>query len=118
MQTFGEIDGVPVEFTQHALRRMVEMSITADEVKKIILDPEEVYTSRKYPDAVNHRCGRYAMAFKVDALTGRYVVLTVLYSSNAEWLRAQQEGALSGDRSYRPVISMLRKEASRVKQGL
>lgn len=96
MQQYGEIEGVPIAFTNHALSRMVDMEMTAHEIKKLILEPEEIFESRKYPGEVNHRRGEFAMAFCRDEESGRYVVKTVLYSTKAAWLKAERDGHLEG----------------------
>lgn len=98
---YGEIEGVPVEFTRHAIQRMLEMEITADEVRRLILNPEEVYDSKKYPGSVCHRRGRFSMAFRLDEGRGRYVVTTLLFATQREWLRADREGMLGDDRALR-----------------
>lgn len=98
MQNCGEIEGVPVAFTHHALQRLVEMELTPNEIKKLILEPEEIFTSRKYPEDICHRRGEYTMAFCREVAQGKYIVKTVLYGSKAAWLKAQRDGKLGEGR--------------------
>lgn len=98
MQQHGEINGVPVAFSNHALTRMVEMELTANQVKKLLLEPEQVYESRKYPDDICHRYGEHSMAICLDRESGRYVVRTVLYATKAAWLKAERDGMLGEGR--------------------
>lgn len=98
---FGEIGGVPVEFTRHALQRMLEMEITPDQIRKLILEPEDVYDSIKYPDSTYHRRGDHSVAFRLDETKGRYVICTVLFSTKAAWLKADRDGMLGPDRPLR-----------------
>lgn len=98
MQQYGEIEGVPVAFTNHALKRMVEMEVPPQEVKKLILNPEAVYTTRAYPDSVCHSYGEHTMVFRLDEETKRYVVITVLYATKAAWMKARRDGKLGDGR--------------------
>lgn len=92
MRMCGEVEGVPLAFTNHALRRLVEMELTPEEIKKLILEPEEVYESKKYPGDKYHRLGDHALAFRQE--DGMYIVKTALYSTTAAWLKAERDGKL------------------------
>ena len=92
MRMCGEVEGVPLAFTNHALRRLVEMELTPEEIKKLILEPEEVYESKKYPGDICHRLGDHALAFRQE--DGMYIVKTALYSTTADWLKAERDGKL------------------------
>lgn len=92
MNRCGELEGVPLIFTDHALKRLVEMELTPSEIKKLILEPEEVYESKKYPGDICHTRGEHTLAFRLDE--GQYVVKTALYSTTAAWLKAERDGKL------------------------
>lgn len=94
MKNVGEINGVEIAFTNHALTRMVEMELTVHEIKRLIFEPEEIFTSRKYPGEVSHRWKDFAMAFCRDEENNRFVVKTVLYATKAAWLKAERDGFL------------------------
>jgi hypothetical protein len=108
---FGEIDGKKVAFTDHAIERMVEMQVTPQEFKALISEPEDVYTSKKYPDAKCHRAGKYSVALREEA-DGSLVAITVLYGSLEDWCEAARDGKL-GDRSLKPDTGIPRRRKSR-----
>jgi hypothetical protein len=95
MRHYGEINGVSIAFTDHALSRMVEMELTVHEIKRLIFEPEEIYTSKKYPGEVSHRWKDFAMAFCRDEANNRFVVKTVLYATKAAWHKAERDGLLA-----------------------
>lgn len=111
MRHFGKIDGIPVAITDHALERMAEMDVKAVEFHALITNPDEVYRSKKYPDAVCHRKGKYSIALnKEPNLT---TVITVLYGSLEDWCEAAKEGKLSGQgRKIKIVEGMPRRRRS------
>ena len=88
----GEVEGVPLMFTKHALERLVEMELTPAEIKRLILEPEEVYESKKYPGDICHKRGDHTLAFRLDG--NQYVVKTALYSTTAAWMKPERDGKL------------------------
>jgi len=98
VQNFGEIDGITVGFTDHALARMVEMGVTPEEIRGLITNPEETYQSTKYPDATCQRKGKYSIALRQDR--ERICVITILYGSLEDWCEAARDGKL-GDRKLK-----------------
>lgn len=98
MRRFGKIDGISVMITDHALTRMTEMGVTPEEFKNLLSDPEETYTSQKYPDAKCHRRDKFAMALKLENQC--LIVITMLYATLEDWCDAAREGLL-GDRKLK-----------------
>ena len=96
MKDFGVIDGVRVGITSHALSRLVEMELTADDIRLLVTDPEDVLDSNKYPGEFCHRRGDHTLAFvkEGDVL----VIKTALYATKSAWLRAKRDGFLGSDR--------------------
>lgn len=99
MQHFGKIGDVEVAITQHALTRLCEMELSADEIKKILLEPDETYTSEKYPNSPCYRRGDYSLGTVME--DGVLVVTTALYATRKAWLKASLEGKLPEDREYK-----------------
>jgi hypothetical protein len=92
----GELNGKKVLITQHALSRMLEMKLTGEEIRLLICEPTEVYTSTKYTQAVCHRRGKHSLAMKEH--NGMLVIITALWSCRLAWLEAYKEGLLGEDR--------------------
>lgn len=110
MRNFGEIDGVAVVITDHALTRMVEMKVTPEEFRALITEPDETYRSKKYPEATCHRKGRYSIA--TTNRDGELVIITILYSTLEDWVEAARDGELT-DRSLRPGLNIPRWKKTR-----
>ena len=106
MRHFGEINGIKVALTDHALSRMVEMGMTSEELIDLLSNPEEIYPSTKYPDCTNYRKGDYSLALLQEGDT--YVIKTVLYGTMTAWLKAHKEGKLPGDRPLKINKSLKR----------
>lgn len=107
MKQFGEIKGIKIAFTDHALARMVEMKVTPEEIQDLILDPEETYSSKKYSDATCQRRGKFSVA--LDWMnTTQVTVITVLYASLEDWCDAARDGLLA-DRTLRPDTGIPRR---------
>lgn len=96
MTGFGEIDGVPVRITKHSLERMVQMEMTVENVKKVVCEPEDVYNSVKYPGRFFHRADGFSLCMikQGDVL----VVITALYGTLVDWIKADRDGKLPEDR--------------------
>ena len=79
-------------FTNHAVRRRVDMGITEDEVFGCIAHPEEISYSPTH-DAMNIKAGRITLGVQLDQ-SGYPQVGTMLYRYADEWERAAAEGRL------------------------
>ena len=99
MENSGKINGVPVTVTNHALKRMVEMGMTPEEIRDLIANPEERYESKKYPGSFGHKSGKFCLAIKPKG--NRLMVVTAIYSSVQDWLDATISGDYTGDRHFR-----------------
>lgn len=99
MRNIGELNGVSIIITDHALKRMIEMEMTAETIRDILTSPEETYQSTKYPDNTCYRSGDFTLT--VEKKKGRLVVKTALYGTRKAWLQASLDGKLPEDRPYR-----------------
>ncbi len=99
MMHFGELDGVPVKISEHAIQRLVEMQLDPEDIKALLLDPDEVFESRKYPGTFCHRKGEHSLGMHKEGDV--LVVHTALYATKVAWLKASRDGKLPEDRTLR-----------------
>lgn len=99
MRNIGKLNGVTVHISDHALTRMVEMEMTADQIKAILSEPERTSQSAKYPGTTCYTCGDHTLSVKES--DGALIVMTALYATRKAWLKASLDGKLPEDRPYR-----------------
>lgn len=84
------LNGQRVAFSKHALERLVEMGIAPHQIELTLCDPDETYSSEKYPGTVCYRRGELAMP--VEEIDGELTIITALYATVAAWQRAYDAG--------------------------
>lgn len=99
MKNLGKIGDVTVRISNHALTRMVEMGMSPEEIQEIILHPDEIWDSTKYPGTQSHKRGGYTLAIKKNE--DCWIICTALYGTLSDWMRADREGKLGKDRKLR-----------------
>lgn len=95
----GELAGLRVSFTDHAVARLLEMKVSALEVRLCLTEPDDVVDSRKYPGTTNYRRGDLNLG--VEAKNGCLRVITALFATNQAWQEAARKGRLGADRKLR-----------------
>ena len=102
------INGRRFKITKHAVDRMCDMCVNADEIVAVLRHPEHVYLSlsRRYRGHENWTLGRITLPLRPIGKS-RYAIPTVLWSSDELW----QADLLYGpptDRVYRPGTAPVR----------
>jgi hypothetical protein len=73
---------VELEFTVHALKRMIEMSVTLEEVRDAVERPEVDYSTPSYgATSRNAKKGRITVAYDGN------IVITVLWNTQDNYKR-------------------------------
>lgn len=100
MTQYGEINGVPVAFSRHSLKRADEMEISAEEIERAFTRPQNKVPSTAYPGCVNYRGERITLA--IDPEQTPIKIITVLWNSKENWDKYFRTHGDTTDRKHRP----------------
>lgn len=98
----GDINGQPVEFTLHALQRLVEMKLDAETVRLILAEPDSIRESVKYEGGSTYMRGDHALAVRMEGPVMR--VTTALYATVEALWAAERDGLLGTGRRVEDCI--------------
>lgn len=80
----SEIEGQTVHFTRHATQRILDMALTPDEVRDVIVSPVKMTNSPTYAGCVNRTAGRVTLATRRDADDVLHII-TALWATRQDW---------------------------------
>lgn len=84
------LDPNEFRFSKHFQRRALDMGLTPEQIADVLLHPETVSDSHKYPGSQNYRLGD--LTFGVDVSQSPKVAVTAVWSNEQAWDRDMARG--------------------------
>lgn len=82
--TTSEIEGQVVHFTRHATQRILDMALTPEEVRDVIVSPVKMSASPTYAGCTNRTAGRVTLATRRDEDDVLHII-TALWATRQDW---------------------------------